>query len=354
MYKKLVVKIGSNVITNEDGLLNEEVFSSLVDQIATLRKKGVEIILVTSGATAAGRSIIKIPQKTPSIVERQVLASFGQVKLMKMYQKLFAPYEILCSQVLATKEDFRDRLHYLNMKNCFEGLIEHGAIPIVNENDVISVTELMFTDNDELAGLIASMMKTNALILLTSVDGIYNGDPKKKTSRVIQYVTKDTDLSGFITKDRSSFGRGGMHTKIRIAKKLSSLGITTHIANGKQKDILLNIENNGTSFVPDQCVIASNVKRWIAHAEGYEKGEIIVDEGAEKALKEKTASLLPVGIKKILGEFERGDIIKILNVKDHVLGYGQAQYGSKTAKKYRGKKDKRALIHQDYIFIHHD
>src|SRR6201985_3045499 len=177
-YKRVIVKIGSNVITNEDGLPKTKHISHLVEKKAAIKKQGIEVTLVSSGAVASGRSLISVSEKADAVAARQLLASIGQVKLINTYSALFEQYDMLCSQILVTQEDFRDRLHYLNMRNCLEVLLQHQVIPVVNENDVVSVTELMFTDNDELAGLIASMLNAQALICLTNVEGIYEGEPK--------------------------------------------------------------------------------------------------------------------------------------------------------------------------------
>src|SRR6201747_776944 len=199
-YHRIVIKIGSNVFTQQDGLPDLDRIGHLVEQIAEIKKQGKEVILVSSGAVASGRSMITVSEKSDAVAARQLLASIGQVKLINTYSTLFGTFEMLCSQVLVTKEDFRDRLHYLNMRNCLEILLQHQVIPVVNENDVVSVTELMFTDNDELAGLIASMLNAEALIVLSNVNGIYNGDPKLPGSAVIEEVTGDgIDFSSFVS-----------------------------------------------------------------------------------------------------------------------------------------------------------
>src|SRR6201995_2471066 len=197
-YHRIVIKIGSNVFTQPDGLPDNQRISHLVAQIAEIKQSGKEVILVSSGAVASGRSMITISEKSDAVAARQLLASIGEVKLINTYSNLFDQYQILCSQILVTKEDFRDRMHYLNMRNCLEVLLQHQVIPVVNENDVVSVTELMFTDNDELAGLIASMMNAQALIILTNVNGIYDGDPKLPGSKVIDEIGgAEIDFSSF-------------------------------------------------------------------------------------------------------------------------------------------------------------
>lgn len=354
-YRKIVVKIGTNVITGENGLLDINVIENIVFQIAELKKQKIEVIVVSSGAMGAGRSLIKLSEKSNDVVRRQILASVGQPRLIHTYSELFSGYGYFCAQILATKEDFRDRIHYLNMRNCFFALLQDNIIPIVNENDVVSVTELMFTDNDELAGLIASMMNVDALVILTNVDGIFDGNPADKSSRLISVINPDeSSFRSYISPEKSQFGRGGMITKCGIAHKMSLVGITTHIVNGKTKNILLDInsqKNYGTKFLPKKDT--SNVKKWIAHSEGFEKGTIYINEGAQAALllKDKAVSLLPVGIINIEGDFEKGDIVKICNQKKQQVGLGLAQYSSQRAKQIAGQKGHKPLIHYDYLFL---
>jgi glutamate 5-kinase len=288
------------------------------------------------------------------VIHKQLLAALGQVELMHTYATIFEKFNCICAQVLATKEDFRSRKHYLNMKNCFAALLQDKVIPIVNENDVVSVTELMFTDNDELAGMIASMLNVDSLIMLTSVDGVFDGDPDDPNSKVIPVIDhKKTKCEKFILRKKSSRGMGGMLTKCRIAQTLSAVGIPTYIVNGAQKNILLDIiegKKVGTHFIPQKKV--SSVKKWIALTKGYEKGSVYIDKKAETALTEKVCSLLPVGIIKIEGSFEKGDIIRIVNEDNKFLGLGMSEYSSKEGKEIIGEKGKKPLIHYDYLFIY--
>ncbi|MEM9920429.1 MAG: glutamate 5-kinase [Bacteroidota bacterium] len=352
---KVVVKVGTNVLTRPDGLLDITAISQLIDQIATLKRKGIQIILISSGAVGAGKAVVQLSGELNKVVSRQVYAAVGQIKLMNIYLDLFSNYDLYCAQVLATKEDFRDRIHYLNMKECFRALLRDQIIPIVNENDVISVSELMFTDNDELAGLIAAMTDADALIILSNVDGIYDGHPEEANSRVIhQIFPGDKKHLSVINPTRSTFGRGGMHTKARIAQKAAGVGITTFIANGKKAGILLEVlEGNakGTTFVAKEQV--SNVKKWIAYNESGKKGQVLINEGASNVLcdKNKVSSLLPVGILQIDGAFEKGDIVEIVCEKKGLIGMGIAQYSSATAANYLGKSGKKALVHYDYLYI---
>jgi glutamate 5-kinase len=354
-YKRIIVKIGSNVLTRDNGMPDLERMQHLVEQISALKRQGKEVILVSSGAVASGRSLISVSEKADAVTSRQLLASVGQVKLINTYSELFGRHSLICAQVLVTKEDFRDRGHYLNMQNCFRVLLQHNVIPVVNENDVISVTELMFTDNDELAGLIASMLDAEALIILSNVDGIYNGDPKDPASEVIPEIgPATTGFSSFVTTQRSQFGRGGMITKCHMAQKVAQLGIAVHIANGKTENVLprlLNGEVINTRFIPNKT--ASGKKKWIANSENYTKAVVQINEGAKAALSTsaKATSLLPVGVVQIKGEFQKGDLIKLVDEQGRQVGVGIAEYDSKEASKRIGQKNQKPLVHYDYLYI---
>ncbi|MDO9551817.1 glutamate 5-kinase, partial [Rhodonellum sp.] len=237
--KLMVIKIGSNVLTKEDGKPDLARMASLVKQVSFLRENGKKVILVSSGAVAFGRKEITLPEKIDPILKKQIWASAGQIELINTYKILFRELGITISQILVTKEDFRDRKHYLNMKNCLLGLLSQDIVPIVNENDTVAITELMFTDNDELASLTAAMVNADTLILLTNVDGVFDGPPSDPTSKLIPHIgTKMPDLDHVISPIKSSFGRGGMLTKLSMAKKSADLGIQVLIANGKKENIL--------------------------------------------------------------------------------------------------------------------
>jgi glutamate 5-kinase len=351
-YKKIVIKVGSNVLTQHNGLPNLERISHLVDQLVQLKKDGKEVILVSSGAVASGRSLIKISEKQHTVAARQLLSSIGQIKLINNYMQLFEKHGLLCSQVLVTKEDFRDRLHYLNIKNCLEILLQHQVVPVINENDVVSVTELMFTDNDELAGLIASMLNADALIILSNVDGIYNGDPKLPNSAVIREINgSESDLLSFISTSKSGHGRGGMVTKLSMAQKVAKLGIPVIIANGTRQNILTDLLYEDvlhTRFVPQK--IRSGKKKWIAHSENAATGMVQLNAGARAALLSgKASSLLPIGITHISGDFKKGEIIKLIDENALLIGLGIAEYGAEKAKACIGEQNQRPLVHYNYF-----
>ncbi|MGB3587548.1 MAG: glutamate 5-kinase [Tunicatimonas sp.] len=351
----LIVKIGSNVIARSDGALNTLLLSSLVRQMTDLRQQGYDVLLVSSGAVTAGRQQVTPGKKADPVVQRQVLAAVGQAQLMQVYRSLFEEHNTICAQILVTKEDFRSRRHYLNIRNCLDGILQHQVLPIVNENDVVSVTELMFTDNDELAGLLASMMGAQRLIILTNVDGIYDQPPSQAGAQLIAEIAPQQPLNALISAEKSNFGRGGMRTKSRMARKLADLGIGVHIANGQTDNILSKIINNqkvGTHFLPNRKV--SPVKRWIGQAENTHQGSIHVNDGAYQALtqQEQANSLLPVGVIKIEGEFSKGEVVQLKH-KGNIFGLGKSYYTSSQAQLLIGQSGKKPIIHYDHLYLSH-
>ncbi len=353
--KRITIKIGSNVLTNPDGLPNNQIIQQITTQVHELKKKGIQVILVSSGAVAAGRSIFKTSKKLDTVAERQLLSSLGQVRLIQTYTEMFNQYNLLCAQVLVTKQDFRERHHYRNMQNCLEALLNNDIVPVINENDVISVTELMFTDNDELAGLVSAMMNVDTLYILTNVNGIYNGNPDDSGSHLIEvYDKKIFQPQHIASTSKSQFGRGGIITKTHTALKIAGMGIPVIIANGNHEDIILKIlndEKHGTYFPPQKT--ASALKKWIAHSKENAKGEVVINKGAkESLLSEMAVSLLPVGIIKVSGDFKRGDIIKVLDDNGQEIGLGIARYNLKKAESVTGLKNQKPLIHYDHLYLH--
>lgn len=240
--KRIVVKVGSNVLTRNDGKLDVTRMSAIVDQLVWLRRHDYEIILVSSGAVSAGRDELHPDHELDSVEQRQLFSAMGQVKLMTLYYDLFREYNIKVGQVLTTKDHFANEDAYQNQKRCISTMLSNGVIPIVNENDTVCLTELMFTDNDELSGLIAEMMKAETLVLLTNVDGIFNGDPKDPNTRIIPSVYYDRDISEYASDEKSSNGRGGMASKAKTAHEIANKGIRVIIANGNTPNILINLK----------------------------------------------------------------------------------------------------------------
>ncbi len=349
LHERIVLKIGTNVLTDEDGNLDQAVIKHLVAEIATLKSKGIEVVLVSSGAVGAGRATLTLPKKLNQVTKRQVYSAIGQIRLLGYYQEAFANYDIFCAQVLATKEDFRDRKHFINMKRCLSALMRDDIVPIINENDVISITELMFTDNDELAGLTASLINAEALIILSSVDGVLARD-----GTVIRSShARDEAILEHITTSKSSFGRGGMFTKVRICQQAAMLGIHAYIANGKQCRLVDLIRQDAacTYFRPQKA--HSGIKKWMAFNEDGAQAKVFINNGALEILKDsaRVASLLPVGIITFQGDFKKGDLINIHHEERGKVGIGIAAYGSKKLKPLIGERGGKAFIHYDYLLV---
>ncbi|MDR3194263.1 MAG: glutamate 5-kinase [Tannerella sp.] len=356
--KRIAIKVGSNVLTRKDGTLDVERMSDLVAQIAVLRTRGIEVVLISSGAVASGRNEIRPVKKLDAVSSRQLYSAVGQAKLINRYFEFFHEHRLVCGQVLTSKENFSSRTHYLNQKNCMETMLENGVIPVVNENDTVSVTELMFTDNDELSGLVAAMMNMDALIILSNVDGIYDGNPASPESRVIREIPEKADVSTFIQPEKSAFGRGGMLTKYHIARKVADEGIVVFIANGTRKNILPELAAGGevvcTRFLPAEKP-ASGIKKWIAHSEDFAKGTVVIDRGAESVLYgTKASSILFVGITRITGRFRKDDIIRIVNEEGRQLGVGRAGYDCEKAAALIGRRNARPMVHYDYLCLDGD
>lgn len=355
-FKKIAVKIGSNVITRTDGTLDITRISAIVDQIAYLHKRGIRIVLISSGAVASGRSVMGLSKKMDTVDQRQLFSTIGQAKLINHYWELFREHNIVVGQVLTTKDNFGSRRLYLNQRNCIELMLDNNVIPIINENDAVSVSELMFTDNDELSGLVASMVNAEALIILSNIDGVYDGSPSDTNAKVIREIKKGQNISTVVQTSKSTFGRGGMHTKINIAKKVADEGIEVYITNGKKENIIVKLLNGDKDVIYTRFIAAttevSSVKKWIAHSDGFAKGEIHINKDAASALLgEKAVSLLPVGVMYILGKFEKDDIVKVVTETGKTIGVGKTQYDSEKAKQIIGKKNQRPIIHCDYLYL---
>ena len=241
MSKRIVVKVGSNVLTRKNGTLDITRMSALVDQIAELREMGFQVVLVSSGAVASGRSELGNDVHLDSVEQRQLYSAVGQAKLMNRYYEFFKEHQIAVGQILTTKENFSTQEQYVNQRNCLEIMLEKGVLPIVNENDTVSITELMFTDNDELSGLMATMCHAEALYLLSNIDGVYDGNPSDASSSVIREVAPGHDLSEYIQVSKSSAGRGGMTSKAGTAEKVAAQGVHVYIANGDREHILTDL-----------------------------------------------------------------------------------------------------------------
>ncbi|MGB3548774.1 MAG: glutamate 5-kinase [Saprospiraceae bacterium] len=354
--KMIVVKVGTNVLSRPDGRLDVTNISRLVDEIAALKQRGISVVLVSSGAVGAGRELLPTADKLDDVVRRQILSAIGQPRLMELYRRLFGGHGLLCAQVLATRGDFRDRQHYLNMRNCFTGLLHDRVLPVVNENDVVAVTELMFTDNDELAGLVAGMLEADALVILSTVAGLYDGPPDHPDSRLIERVDPDDEdiAARYVQAGTSSFGRGGMQTKLRMAQRTARLGTDVYLGDGRRAGLLTELAagNFHGTHVPAGEERVSGVKRFLAQRPTARAG-VTVNAGAAAELRNpgRVSSLLPVGVTAVAGDFTKGEVILITGPDGETVGLGLAQYDSGTARAVLGKRGERPLVHYDYLWI---
>lgn len=354
---KVVIKVGTQAILSDKGEVLESTLLSIVNQIVSLQRNMHQVVLVSSGAVGTGRRIARDmlgKEYGHSIAEKQVLASLGQPELIHTYSGLFKRHAVLAAQLLLTKQDFQTRQHYLNIARILrEILARTNIIPIVNENDSVAIEELMFTDNDELAGLIATQINADKLIILTSVNGVYDGHPTDPNSKIIPIINPE-DKWQKVSSVKSAHGRGGMISKLATARKLSELGITTHIAHVNEPNVINKILNQdlvGTTILPFKK--KSNVKRWIATNESKSPAKIYINDCLLKLIKDQTKvlSILPVGIEKYFGEFQKGDIVHIHTLEGKKIGVGLAKYGSEKLKEYIGKNSKPIFIHYDHLFI---
>lgn len=354
---KIVIKVGTQSILSNDGSPFEAVMLHLIEQIVILQKNGHHIILVSSGAVASGRKVAGQffdRQYGSSIGEKQVLASLGQYELMHIYASMLKKYNMLASQLLLTKQDFQTRKHYLNISRLLNEILEHkNILPIINENDSVAIEELMFTDNDELAGLIAAQMNADKLIILSNVEGVYTGHPNEPGSELISIINPKHGWPDVSTA-KSFHGRGGMISKLGTARKMSSLGITTHIANIDCVSVLVRIVNNeslGTMILPTKK--KSNIKKWIAYSSDQQVGSITINPSLVEIIKEnkRVISILPVGIEKYTGSFKQGDLVEILTPDKRKIGIGLAKYDVIKLNEYLGKSSKPEFIHYDHLHI---
>lgn len=358
--QKIVVKVGTSTLTKEDGNLNIEKIKKIVSELSNLSDKGYDVVLVTSGAVGAGMGRLNMTERPKTLSEKQALASVGQVALTHLYQMLFQEYGKIIGQLLLTKGDFSDRRRYLNARNVCNTLLKNKIVPIINENDAVVANEIKVGDNDTLSALVSGLIDADLLIILSDVQGLYNKNPQKyEDANLIEIVGKiDEDIRKTAGGEGSKFGTGGMITKIIAAEMATKIGTNMVIASGEDPRNITRIvekENIGTLFTKKHKKISSK-KYWLAYGTN-KKGVLIIDEGAEKALF-KGKSLLPVGIKEIEGDFEKGTVVKIMNLKNEVVATGISNYSSDEIGLIRGHKSEnieKILGHKyDDVVVHID
>ena len=348
-YRRLVVKLGTNLLTAGTDRLDLEVMAGLVGQVARLHRDGYEVIIVSSGAIAAGRHRLGLTRERKDIPFRQVLASVGQSRLMQAYDQLFGWHGITVAQTLLTRTDLADRHGYLNARNTLLALLELGVVSIVNENDVVAIDEIReakFGDNDNLSAMVANLVEADLLVLLGDVPGLFTADPARDPSaRLIPRVERiDEYVERCAGESEGERGTGGMVTKLEAAKLATASGVAVVIADGREPGALLRLargEALGTFFAPTASRLESR-KRWMLSGLG-KKGSIAVDRGAARALLEQNKSLLPAGVVAAEGHFERGDVVDILDPKGERLACGIAGYGAADIERIKGARSERIL-----------
>ena len=342
LYRRIVAKFGTSLLTSGSNRLNQERMADLVAQLAQLHAKGAEVVVVTSGAIAAGREKLGLAKKVKGIPYKQVLASVGQGRLMNVYEGLFDEHGVTVAQALLTKSALADRAGYLNTRNTILALLEMGVIPIINENDVVAVDEIQearFGDNDNLSAMVANLIDADLLLILTDIDGLYTADPHRDPSaRLISVVEKvGEQIEKLASGSMSGLGTGGMVTKIEAAGLATASGVTVVIANGSKRDVLVRVASGeaiGTKFLPAKSGLDSR-QRWMLSGLRT-RGKLIIDAGASTALKKYKRSLLAAGIKQIEGNFRRGDIVAIYDPQDVKIGSGITNYSAAELQSIKG------------------
>jgi len=363
--RRIVVKVGSSILASVEKGLNHEVFSHLTKEISELKRQGYEIVLVSSGAIAAGMEKLGYKTRPQSITQKQATAAVGQSRLMNIYEGYFSRYQQMVAQILLTHDDLSHRRRFLNARNTLLTLLELGIIPIINENDTVVVEEIKFGDNDNLSALITNLIEADLLIILTDIDGLCDADPRDhpqaKCISLIEDI--DVDLGAMIGKTTSEMSVGGMVSKIQAARKTSRFGIPTVVACGTKKEVLHQIlkgKEIGTLILPKMETLSSR-KHWIAF-NLKSKGDVVVDEGAKKAIVLKGKSLLPSGVLEVRGSFGRGDSVSCLGPRGKDFARGLVNYSAQELDKIKGLRSEqieRALgykysdevIHRDDLVV---
>jgi len=341
MGKRFVIKIGSNILSNELSGLDEDIIRNLAEHISSISSMGYEVVIVSSGAVAAGMKKLGLKTKPREIRLKQAAAAIGQSSLMWGYEKAFAEYGLKVAQILLTREDFSDRKKYINSKNTIITLLSYGIIPVINENDTVATDEIKFGDNDNLAALVSILIEAERLVILSDVDGLYEEDPRVyPKAKLIPYVEEITpDIECIAGGAGSAVGTGGMYSKILAARKATSHGVAVNIISGKKPELIsLMIEGKevGTFLKPRRKKI-SHRKGWIAYS-SRSKGAVLIDDGAVKAVTKMGKSLLPSGIISVEGNFEVGDSVYCLNSDRKSVAKGLINYSSSDIKKIMRRK----------------
>ena len=363
----VVVKVGSSTLTDESGALDRDVIADLCEQVATLRSAGRPVIVVTSGAAAAGRERLGISERPKDIPTLQACAAAGQAALTEVYASELALRGLSCGQVLLTRRDVVEREGYLNARNTLDRLLELGVVPVVNENDTVSVAEFTFGDNDMLGAVVSALVGASLYVILSDVDGLYTADPTTDECAELIHEVKavDSRVMDIAGGSSSSVGTGGMASKVRVARAMLAAGIPMVICHGRRKNALVDAANGatvGTRFASDDAMTHGAGRRlWIGLAE-MPHGTVVADPGACKAVQRDGGSLLPVGVKSTEGEYEAGDVVRIVDDHGVEVARGVSRYSSDEVARIHGLKldvvrrflpdrDGQPVVHRDEMLV---
>lgn len=356
--KKIVIKVGSSSLCDKDGKINKEKILMLTWQIAKLKREGYIVVLVSSGAIAAGMGALGLDSKPKTLPEKQALAAIGQARLMEIYEEIFQVFNMKCSQILLNHDDFDDRHRLMNLNHTINALLNYGVVPIINENDALAVDEIKVGDNDTLASLIVPLVEAQLLILVSDIDGLYTGNPHTDPDAVlIHYVDKiDDTILSYAGDAVSGLGTGGMATKLKAAQMVNALGSHMCIVNGqKENSILKALDNEGTWFNGASGTNMNARRHWIAYRT-KPRGTIIVDAGCRKAIVDKHVSLLPTGIKDVEGRFLEGQVVDIKDEELNTIAKGVVNYASDEIRLIKGHQSSEideVLHRHDYDEVVH-
>lgn len=363
--KRWVVKIGSALLTNDGQGLDETAIAGWVDQMAALRKQGVELVLVSSGSVAAGMQRLGMSERPHQLHQLQAAAAVGQMGLVQTYETGFKRHGLHTAQILLTHDDLSNRKRYLNARGTLGALVEWGVVPVVNENDTVATDEIRFGDNDTLGALVANLMVADALILLTDQQGLFDADPRKDPQAALigQARADDRRLDAMAGAGGGALGRGGMQTKLRAARLAARSGATTVIVGGREPEVLLRLragESLGTLLTPE-CEPQAARKQWLAgHLQA--RGTLVLDPGAVRVLAESGRSLLPVGVRAVRGDFSRGEMVVCVDEQGAVIARGLVNYSADEARRIIGQSSgliqqilgyagEAELVHRDNLVL---
>lgn len=358
--QRIVVKVGTRVLTHDDGTLNPRRIAQLAEEISALWEAGRQVVLVSSGAVGSGMSLLGLKSRPVDVARLQAVAAIGQTRLIETYDRTFAKHGRHAAQVLLTAEDFHHRTRYLNVRNTLLSLLDFGAIPVINENDTVSVDELMLTfgDNDRLAAMVTNALRAPLLVILSDVEGLYDGDPREPGSTLLHTVSRlDERVESYVRDKKTGLSKGGMSSKLTAARMVTTAGENVIIASGRRTDVLTRLmagEELGTLFQARGKSVSPR-KRWIGYSV-RPRGKLVLDSGARKAIVQEGRSLLAIGIVGVDGEFAKGDVVSLCDESGQEIARGLSNYSAADVRKIHGLKSQQiadVLGHRPYEEVVH-